>query len=126
LYTKHAPKQKIGDLAELEACQFLQAKGLRLLVKNYHCFFGEIDLIMQDQDEIVFVEVRSRSRIDYGTAAETIDDCKQSKLIKTATHFLQKKAWLYKVNSRFDIIAIHFKMGKLELEWIQNAFSAKD
>jgi putative endonuclease len=115
-------KQKIGKLAELEACQFLQAKGLCLLVKNYRCYHGEIDLIMKEQEDIVFIEVRSRSRTDFGNASETIDKRKQSKLIKAATHFLQKKEWLFKVNSRFDVVAIQFKAGKLELEWIKNAF----
>lgn len=112
----------LGKQAELAACSYLEAKGFRLLKKNYRCYLGEIDLIMQDLDDIVFVEVRSRSRFDYGNASESIDKRKKSKLIKTATHFLQTKSWLYKVHSRFDVVAIHYVDNKMNLEWIKNAF----
>jgi putative endonuclease len=116
-------RQKQGKQAELNACEYLQAKGLRLLAQNYHCNHGEIDLIMQDQDDIVFIEVRSRNRVDYGNALESIKKNKINKLIKTATHFLQMKKWLYRVNSRFDIVVIHPIAGRLQLEWIKNAFT---
>jgi putative endonuclease len=119
-------RQKIGQHAEREACRFLQAQGLRLLEQNYRCYQGEIDLIMQDKNEIVFVEVRSRSRIDFGKAGETINKSKQKKLIKAGMRFLQQKEWLFKVNSRFDVIAIHFLADKLQLEWIKSAFLAED
>ncbi|MBV9576096.1 MAG: YraN family protein [Gammaproteobacteria bacterium] len=115
-----------GEVAEREACQFLQTKGLRLLTQNYRCYFGEIDLIMQDQDDIVFIEVRSRRRIDYGNALESINKTKRAKLIKTAIHFLQCTNQLHKTNSRFDVIAIHPIHGKMQLEWIRNAFSVED
>lgn len=115
-------KQQIGKQAEQEACRFLQAKGLRMLVQNYYCYHGEIDLIMQDQDDIVFVEVRKRNRIDYGYAFETVNSRKRKKLIKTAVHFLQRNNWLHKVNSRFDIIAMHPVTGIMQIEWIKNAF----
>ena len=114
-----------GKQAELAACRFLEAKGFKLLVENYHCYNGEIDLIMQDGNDIVFVEVRSRNRTDYGQAAETINKSKRNKLIRAATHFLQMKKWLYKVNSRFDIIAIHYLVNGTQVEWIKNAFLAE-
>lgn len=115
-------RQETGKKAESLACQYLQAKGFHLLQQNYRCYYGEIDLIMQDLDDIVFVEVRSRHRTDFGNALESINKNKISKLVKTASHFLQKKEWLYKVNSRFDVIAIHPVDGKMQLEWIKNAF----
>lgn len=116
-------KLQLGQAAELKASHFLQTQGLHLLIKNYRCPYGEIDLIMQDKEDIVFVEVRSRSRIDYGTATESVNFNKINKIVKTATHFLQAKHWLYKKNSRFDVIAIHPVGGQLELEWVKNAFS---
>ena len=115
-------RQQKGKQAELDACRFLQANGLRLLQQNFNCHYGEIDLIMQDQDDIVFVEVRYRCRTDYGNALESVNNRKINKLIKTAKHFLQMKTWLYKINSRFDVIAIHPVAGKMQLEWIKNAF----
>jgi len=118
---KISTKQK-GDEAETKACEFLIQQKFILLAKNYRCHFGEIDLIMQDKEDIVFVEVRSRQRTDYGNAIESVDYYKREKLIKTATHFLQSKRWLYQFNSRFDIIAFHPVLGKMQLEWIKNAF----
>ena len=77
---------------------------------------------MQDRDHIVFVEVRLRSRTDYGNALESIGRSKINKLLKTATLFLQKNGWLNKVNSRFDVVVIHPVAGKLQLEWLKNVF----
>lgn len=108
----------IGNNAEQEACRFLESKGFILLEKNYTCRVGEIDLIMQDLDDIVFVEVRFRKHDRYGLAIETIDGVKQRKLLRTANYFLQQNRWIDKRNCRFDVIAIQ----GCELEWIKNAF----
>jgi len=115
--------QHSGQQAEQKAKIYLQSSGLQLLEQNYRCFHGEIDLVMRDQEDIVFIEVRSRKRMDYGYPAETVNKSKQRKIIKTATHFLQKAGWLYRVNSRFDVIALLFIDGKWQLDWIKNAFS---
>lgn len=115
-------RQEKGKQAETAACHYLQEQGLQLLAANFHCPYGEIDLIMKDKEDIVFVEVRSKTRIDYGNALESVNKHKIKKIIKAATHFLQKKKWLYKVTSRFDIIAIHPIAGKMQLDWIKNAF----
>jgi putative endonuclease len=120
--TQKNTTQRIGKQAEIEANRYLQSKGLKLLHENYRCFYGEIDLIMQEKDTVVFVEVRCRSRLDYGAPLETVNKCKRMKLIKTATHYLQKKTWLYKVTSRFDIVSIYTNAGKCEITWVKNAF----
>ena len=114
-----------GSATERAACRFLEMKGLKLIMQNYSCKVGEIDLIMQDQDHIVFVEVRGRHRIDYGNAFESIIPAKQKKLIRAATCFLQWKKCLYTVNSRFDIVALHPVNGQLTIEWIKNAFTTR-
>lgn len=114
--------QDIGNRAEEDACAFLEIQGLTLIERQYRCRYGEIDLIMQDTDDIVFVEVRCRRRIDYGTALESITKSKINKIVKAATHFLQANKCLYKVNSRFDFIVIQPNAGKMQLEWIKNAF----
>ncbi|MGD2112733.1 MAG: YraN family protein, partial [Gammaproteobacteria bacterium] len=62
-----------GRNAEQQARQYLQAHGLRVLQCNYHSRHGEIDLVMQDGDSVVFVEVRYRRQPRYGTAAESVD-----------------------------------------------------
>jgi len=109
-----------GFLAENEACDFLQKQGLKLLEKNYTCPCGEIDLIMQDKDTVVFIEVRLRTQTNFGNAIESVHFYKQKKLARTATLFLQKKRMLHKVNARFDIVGIS---QNKKIQWLKNAFS---
>lgn len=116
-------KQELGKQAEVKACQFLKEHGLRLLSQNYRCFLGEIDLIMQDGHDIVFVEVRSKHSLEHGTAIESITRPKQKKIINTALRFLQERNWLNKVNCRFDVIGIHLVENQMKMDWIKNAFS---
>ena len=116
-------QKTIGDRAEDDALKFLTQKGLRQLERNYACYFGEIDLIMQDTEHIVFVEVRFRTRSSYGSATDSVTPDKIKKIIKTATHYLQMRKWLYKVHSRFDVVAIDFANTEKDISWIKNAFS---
>ncbi len=76
-------QRRDGAAAEHRAAEYLEQAGLTLLASNYRSPFGEIDLIMQHERTLVFVEVRTRGREDYGTAAETVDRRKQSKLRAT-------------------------------------------
>jgi putative endonuclease len=109
-----------GAQAEQLAAEFLVGQGLRLTVRNYRCRYGEIDLILQDGDTLVFTEVRLRSRSDFGGAAASIDSHKQRKLILAAQHYL---AQLPRTPPcRFDAVLLQ-NTGE-PLEWIKNAFSA--
>lgn len=112
-------KQGIGSQAEEDALQFLLRNGLDFLDRNYRCRFGEIDLIMQDGDELVFVEVRKRKNMDFGGAAQSVSYAKQSRLIKTAKHFLMK---FRRVPAcRFDVIA----MEGDKCQWLKNVIEAE-
>lgn len=113
-------KQKQGFAAEDLACQYLSRQGLKLIERNYRCRVGELDIIMEDGPDLVFVEVRSRHNNHYGTPAETITPAKQRRLIRAALFFLQQHR--LDVSCRFDIIAISQKNGEPNLEWIKNAF----
>lgn len=109
-----------GAQAEQLAAEFLQRQGLSLLQKNYLCRAGEIDLIMQDADTLVFVEVRLRSRADFGGAAASIDQAKQRRLLLTARHYL---ASLRRTPPcRFDAVLLH-ELQEDNIEWVKNAFS---
>lgn len=116
-------QKSIGNRAENDALQFLTQQGLRLLERNYACFCGEIDLIMQDTEHTVFVEVRFRTRSSYGSAADSITPQKIKKIIRTATIYLQNKKRLHKVHSRFDVIAIDFTKKEKNITWYKNAFT---
>ncbi|CAH1386707.1 YraN family protein [Candidatus Nitrotoga sp. M5] len=111
---------KRGVQAEQLAAQFLQRHGLKLLQKNYSCRYGEIDLILQDGDMLVFAEVRLRSRGDFGGAAASINASKQARLIRTAQHYL---ATLSRTPPcRFDALLLD-ALDSTRLEWIKHAFT---
>jgi putative endonuclease len=110
-------KQLLGKFAENRAEKLLLARGLRILQRNYRCRQGEIDLIAQDGDTLVFVEVRSRSRQDYGSAAESITPAKQRRIIAAARHYL---ATLSRMPAcRFDVVTLDRGGEPL---WIKAAF----
>ena len=113
---KPAHLQK-GEAAEEVAQQYLKSQGLILLERNYHSRFGEIDLIMQDANTLVFVEVRYRKNTHYGGAASSISYQKQQRIRKTAMTYLQKNGCNYP--ARFDVIAIE---GDMKVSWIKQAF----
>ena len=115
--------QKAGQLAEIMACQFLCDKGLKLVTKNYHCRYGEIDLIMQQEQTIVFVEVRSRKLNNLVDSASSVNWSKQQKLQRTAENYLQKNNVHSSIPARFDVIAVtHNPNQEIKIDWIQNAF----
>ena len=111
-----------GDAGEEEALAYLQARGLRLLQRNYQTpgrGGGEIDLIMQSADgTVVFVEVRKRSRTDHGGAAASIGHAKQRRIIFAAHHYLLR--WRQLPPARFDVVSIE-ATGP---QWLQAAFDA--
>jgi putative endonuclease len=111
-----------GDAGEDEALAYLQARGLRLLQRNYRTpgrGGGEIDLIMQSADgTVVFVEVRKRSRTDHGGAAASIGHAKQRRIIFAAHHYLLR--WRQLPPARFDVVSIE-ATGP---QWLQAAFDA--
>jgi putative endonuclease len=111
-----------GGWAEDLARRFLQQKGMTPLKQNYRCRRGEIDLIMRHEDTIVFVEVRYRSRSDFGSGAESVDKRKQKKLVATAQYFLGSHAATVSAPCRFDVVAISGFGSSLSLSWIPNAF----
>ena len=114
-----------GDKAETYAADFLQSKGLQLLHKNFSSAGGEIDLIMQDREDLVFVEVRLRNNTAYGSAVESVNYYKQNKIIRTGLYYMQKQRLLYRVNCRFDIVGISTGVSGPEIEWVKNAFSPR-
>jgi putative endonuclease len=113
-------KNNAGLEAEKIAATFLMNQGLKLIARNYHCRFGEIDLIMQETKTLVFIEVRLRSNHQFGGAAVSITREKQQKLIATAQHFLQTQP---SCACRFDAILMD-KLNPNHIQWLRNAFDA--
>ena len=113
---KHQSRQA-GQIAEQLALEYLLKYDLKLLQQNFCSRFGEIDLIMQDSREIVFVEVRQR-QASTDAAIESISPSKQRKLIKAAQYYLVKTG--YDIACRFDAVAID---GNSNIEWLKNVIT---
>jgi putative endonuclease len=113
--------KQAGDAAEENALAHLAAHGLKLVARNYrtpHRGGGEIDLVMRDGATLVFVEVRQRSRSDYGGAAASVSFTKQRRIVFAARHYLMRLA--SPPPCRFDVVSV--EPGRIE--WLRAAFDA--
>lgn len=122
-WPRRAPRET-GQAAEAQACGYLQSRGLQLLTRNYTVRGGELDLVMQDGDSLVFVEVRYRRQSDHGSPLESITATKQARLRKAAGHFLQQHPQLADRPCRFDVIGLTAdRNGRATIEWVRDAFA---
>lgn len=112
-----------GNFAERVAFEYLKQHRLKPIARNYRTRMGEIDIIMQDGEELVFVEVRYRAASGHGTALDTVNRFKQRKILQTAKYYLVSNGKYDKIPCRFDIIAID---GADDINWIKHAFTVDD
>ena len=112
-----------GHRGEDLAVDFLFAKGYRIVARNWRIKAGEIDIIAQDKDTLVFCEVKTRSSNRYGTGAEAVDRRKQQKIVQVATLYLQRYR-LANQSCRFDVIEIlQPEQDQPKIQHFINAFS---
>jgi putative endonuclease len=125
LTEKAISRETTGARMELQASCWLAQQGLKYIESNYRCKLGEIDIIMLDGQQLVFVEVRYRRQTAFGGAAASVDRRKQKKLLKAAAHYLLQHPIYRSHSCRFDVMAVEPAKDKAELVWywIQNAFS---
>ncbi len=121
---KSGPPTARGAWAEQHAARYLAAAGLRIVARNYRCTGGEIDLIMEDGDVLVFIEVRYRRDERHGTAAESVHTVKRRRLLHSAQHYLLTHAPQDRRPCRFDVVTLSGVAPVLRVEWIKNAFQA--
>jgi putative endonuclease len=118
------PANHVGKIAEDIAADYLTKQDLKLIDRNFHCRFGEIDLIGLEQELLVFVEVRYRKNEHYLAVVETIDQHKCRKLVITSEYYLSRHKMYRSYQCRYDVIAITGELNKPVIEWIKNAFQA--
>lgn len=111
--------QQLGRDAETRATRFLTGHGLTLVTRNYRCRGGEIDLVMRDGRQLVFVEVRYRSHSGYGGALASIDPRKRRRLIIAAQHYLLHSGW--QGPCRFDVVGFG---PDQPAHWIRDAIAS--
>ena len=112
-----------GRLAEDYALRHLRKSGLALVTRNYHCRFGEIDIVMRDAGCLVFVEVRFRSPNRFATARDSVGTRKQARITTAATAFLAGHPEFADLPVRFDVVALDgADRDNWRIEWIRDAF----
>jgi putative endonuclease len=113
-----------GLFYERQAEEYLNHQGLISLETNYHCRYGEIDLIMLDSGCLCFIEVKFRKNDAFGGAVYSITASKQRKIIQTAQHFISRKHCYQQHPYRFDAVFIQQadQQKSTQIDWIQSAF----
>lgn len=113
--------KKTGNKGENAAARYLKRHGYTIVDKNYSCRFGEIDIIAEDKDYIVFVEVKTRNENTIATPGEFVDLNKQNRIIKTAQMYMSFNGM--EKQPRFDVIEVRTeKKLKEKIHHIKNAF----
>ena len=114
-------KYQMGMYGQNGAELFLQQKGYHILERNYRIKSGEIDLIAQHKENIVFVEVKFRKNLNYGYPRESVGKAKQQAIISTALFYIAANN-LDNHNFRFDVVEVIEQGGRLFANHIENAF----
>ena len=114
-------QQKFGESGESIAARYLKKSGYKILEKNYRTSLGEIDIIARDGKTIVFVEVKSRRSVHFGSPKWAVTPQKQRKISMVALQYL-KSTRQSTAKARFDVVAIIASRDKQQIEVIQNAF----
>lgn len=110
----------LGKKGEILACEFLREAGLILVEKNFRLRFGEVDLIMQEGETLVFVEVKYRSSQAFGGSLAAVTRKKQQKIKLVAKVYIQRFAEPPTV--RFDVVGISPQGSGFRFEWVKGAF----
>ena len=107
-FKRSVSRRNLGVYYEALACNYLRSKGLKTVARNYVCRSGEIDLIMRDGGELVFVEVRMRNSDHHGGAAQSVDARKRHKIRRAINSYLSK----YSNRPPFRLDLVAFEPGR--------------
>lgn len=113
------PKKERGQQGEDLAAQIVAGKGLKILLRNFRCPVGEMDIIALEGDTLVFIEVRTRTTSKFGWGEETIQTKKRMRLQRIAEYFLLSRKYREWPPIRFDLIAIRWDESDPQTKWIR-------
>jgi putative endonuclease len=115
----------LGNRGETLASQFLERQGMRILERQYRGNYGELDLVAQDGDTVVFIEVKTRTTAIAGDPTEAVTPTKQKKITQSALAYLKRRRWLNR-RTRFDVVSILWNGpgGEPEIRHYPSAFEA--
>ena len=118
MYKRH----EVGKTGEKLAAKYLEENNYKIIKQNFRCKQGEIDIIAIDnkgvEQEMIFVEVKTRTSLEFGTPAEAVDRTKRQHILKTAKYFLYSNNIKNK-NIRFDTIEVFLYKDKYKINHIK-------
>ena len=120
---KNLSKKSIGDIGESYAEKYLKRKRYKILERNFKNKLGEIDIICSKDNSLCFVEVKSRSNLNFGSPVDAVNYHKQKRIINGAKYYIMKKK-ISRMNIRFDVIEVFMSKEHkpVSLNHIENAF----
>ncbi|MDR2197057.1 MAG: YraN family protein [Coriobacteriales bacterium] len=107
-------RQRLGKQGEDIACAHLQREGINIIERNWRCAAGEVDIIAREGDDIVFIEVKTRSNLDRGLPEDAVTATKRNRYERIAMYYLSEKSPPTS-RLRFDVIAILSANGQQAL-----------
>jgi len=111
----------LGKRGEGIAVSYLRGLKYKIVERNYTCKFGEVDIIAKDKKTFTFIEVKTRSSLEYGHPYQMENKKKQHQISKVALNYINKNN-LQNLDARFDVVAVHISEGGEKVELIKNAF----
>lgn len=120
MYERH----ETGKIGENISVRYLQQIGYTIIERNFECKQGEIDIIARDKDELVFIEVKTRSSALYGLPKEAVDKTKMKHIYQSAEYYVYAKH-LENKPIRIDVIEVYKKQGKFIVHHIKQAITEK-
>jgi len=119
-------RRDLGAFGERVAAAHLEAKGYRIRARNFRCREGEIDIVAEEGDCLVFVEVRTRRGDAFGSPAESVTVAKERRLLTVARAYLQQHNDV-PPNQRIDVVAIELSRGRLlTVQHIEGAIADRE
>ncbi len=112
---------RTGKKGEELAAAYLAEAGYRIIERNYRCCFGEIDIVAEEGETLVFVEVKSRRSDTYGAPELAVGREKQKKISRIALHYLSERH-RHQLPARFDVVAVRLLPAGNRIELIRDAF----
>ena len=114
-------RRSLGASGEDVAWEHLRRAGYALVAKNFRSRFGELDLVVEKDGVVVFVEVRSKRGDRYGSAFESVDWRKQRQIGRMAAEFLARRRWTGR-RTRFDVVAVEWQDAEARIDHLESAF----
>ena len=111
-------KTKLGKSGEEAAKQYLIEKNYKIIEQNFRTKLGEIDIIAKDENELVFIEVKTRTSNTYGSPCEAVDEEKLKHILRVAEYYIYIKK-LEKAFIRFDVLEVMIEKGKTKINHLK-------